>query len=109
MPAGSLLVVNGYANPDRVDAINPATGAVIATLTLHDNLDAIAGVYDAATGDLYLLRGSSNAVAVVSPTTGLTLSQFATPATLNGSNGGLALDPTTGATLAGLVGVERDL
>ncbi|MGA7501504.1 MAG: hypothetical protein WBX00_32635, partial [Isosphaeraceae bacterium] len=101
VPAGSLLVTDGYANPDRVDAINPATGAVIATLTLHDNLDANAGVYDAATGDLYLLRGSANQVAVVDPKTGLTLSQFATPASVDYWNGGLALDPTTGALWLG--------
>ena len=101
VPAGSLLVTDGYANPDRVDAINPATGAVIATLILHDNLDANSGVYDAATGDLYLLRGSANQVAVVDPKTGLTLSQFATPASVDYSNGGLALDPTTGALWLG--------
>ena len=94
--AGSLLVTDGYANPDRVNAINPATGTLIATLILHDNLDANAGVYDAATGDLYLLRGSANQVAVVDPKTGLTLSQFATPAGVDYSNGGLALDPTSG-------------
>ena len=94
-------MTDGYANPDRVDAINPTTGAVIATLILHDNLDANAGVFDAATGDLYLLRGSANEVAVVDPKTGLTLSQFATPASVDYWNGGLALDPTTGALWLG--------
>ena len=59
VPAGSLLVTNGYYNPDRVYAINPSSGAVIATLILHDNLDANAGVYDPSTGALYLLRGSA--------------------------------------------------
>ena len=96
VPSGSLLVVDGYANPDRVDAINPATGTVIATLVLHDNLDANAGVYDPATGDLYLLRGIANQVAVVDPNTGLTLAQFAAPEAVDYWNGGLALDPTSG-------------
>ena len=79
----------------------PPPAAVIATLILHDNLDANAGVFDAATGDLYLLRGSANEVAVVDPKTGLTLSQFATPASVDYSNGGLALDPSTGALWLG--------
>ena len=39
VPAGSLLVFNGYPNPDRVIAVNPATGAVIASLTLDANYD----------------------------------------------------------------------
>jgi hypothetical protein len=94
VPAGSLLVVDGYANPDRIDAINPSTGAVLATLHLHDNLDANSGVYDPASGKLYLLRGSANQVAVVDPNTGLTLSQFATPEGIDYWNGGLALGPT---------------
>ena len=95
VPAGSLLVTDGYANPDRVDAINPSTGAVLASLILHDNLDANAGVYDAASGKLYLLRGTTNKVAVVDAQSGATLSQFATPAGVDYWNGGLALDPTT--------------
>ena len=95
VPAGSLLVTNGYANPDRVDAINPSTGAVLASLILKDNLDANAGVYDAASGKLYLLRGNANKVAVVDAQSGVTLSQFATPSGVDYWNGGLALDPTT--------------
>ena len=109
VPAGSLLVVNGYANPDRVDAINPSTGAVLATLHLHDNLDANAGVYDPATGELYLLRGSANQVAVVDPNSGLTLSQFATPEGIDYWNGGLALDPRHRSALAGLGHVQPGL
>ena len=101
VPAGSLLVINGYANPDRVNAINSSTGAVVATLILHDNLDANAGVYDAATGDLYLLQGSTNKVAVVDPKTGLTLSQFATPAGVDYWHGGLALGPKQDALWLG--------
>ena len=31
---GSLLVFDGYASPDQVTALNPTTGAVIASLTL---------------------------------------------------------------------------
>ena len=101
VPAGSLLVTDGYANPDRVNAINSSTGAVVATLILHDNLDANAGVYDAATGDLYLLQGSTNKVAVVDPKTGLTLSQFATPAGVDYWHGGLALGPKQDALWLG--------
>ena len=37
--AGSLLVFDGYANPDTVTALNPTTGATIASLTLANNYD----------------------------------------------------------------------
>ncbi|MCG2595894.1 hypothetical protein LZ009_24220, partial [Ramlibacter sp. XY19] len=50
VPAGSLLLFNGYPNPDRVVAVNPGTGAVLGGLSLDGNYDLIAGVYDATTG-----------------------------------------------------------
>ena len=50
VPAGSLLVFNGYPNPDRVIAVNPATGAVIASLALDANHDLTSGVYDPTSG-----------------------------------------------------------
>ncbi len=43
VPAGSLLVFNGYPNTDRVVAVNPGTGAVIASLALDANYDLAAG------------------------------------------------------------------
>ena len=41
VPAGSLLVFNGYPNTDRVVALNPGTGAVIASLALDANYDLV--------------------------------------------------------------------
>ena len=52
------------------------------------------GVYDAASGKLYLLRGNANKVAVIDAQLGATLSQFATPAGVDYWNGGLALGPS---------------
>ena len=37
VPAGSLAAPIDYANPDRMDVINPSTGAVLASLILKDN------------------------------------------------------------------------
>ena len=61
VPAGSLLVFNGYPNPDRVIAVNPATGAVIASLALAGNYDLTAGVYDAASGHLFVTEHNPRA------------------------------------------------
>ena len=47
VPQGSLLVDNGQLNPDKIFALNPTTGAIVATLTLPSSLDAISGIYDA--------------------------------------------------------------
>ncbi len=94
VPAGSLLVTNGQASPDRVYALNPATGAVIASLALATEVNPVAGLYDPGTGHLFVLGYSGNQVSEISPATGATLASFASPVGQGG--GGLALDPATG-------------
>src|SRR5262249_22147044 len=46
VPAGSLLLADGAPNPDRIIAVDPTTGSIIATLTLTKNYDTPAGIYD---------------------------------------------------------------
>jgi hypothetical protein len=95
VPAGSLLLFSGQTNPDRVTAVDPTTGAVIATRTLDQNYDLTAGVYDPASGHLFVLdRRTTNRIVEIDPATGAKISDFAAP--FNAGEAGLALDPATG-------------
>jgi hypothetical protein len=104
VPAGSLLVFNGYAANDRVIAVNALTGAVIASLTLDGNYDLTAGVFDAATGRLFITEnnGPGNRIIELSATTGAQLSVLSAPFNVQ-SWAGLAIDPTTGHLWLGAV------
>jgi hypothetical protein len=99
VPAGSLLVFNGIPNPDRVLAVNPATGAVIASLVLDLNYDLTGATFDAASNRIFLTAhtvpaGGTSIVAINASTgaqTGVTLAPFNIQ-----SWSGLALQPSTG-------------
>ncbi len=95
--AGSLLVFNGYTNPDRVIALNPTSGAVIASLVLAGNYDLTAGVYDAATGKLFVTEsnGAGNRLLKLNAQTGALEEAITVPLNIS-SWAGLAIDPTSG-------------
>ncbi len=99
VPSGSLLVTNGGANPDRITAVNPATGATIATLTLPVSFDPVGGLYDAASGNLFFIDDNPNELVVVNPANGAIVSQFTMPFDIN--YGGIALDPASGHLFIG--------
>jgi hypothetical protein len=94
IPSGSLLVTNGGASFDKIFALNPSSGAILATLDLGQNIDPVAGVFDPLSGSLFILDGSPNQVDQLNPATGAVLSSFPAPFAVN--YGGLALDPVTG-------------
>ena len=94
VPAGSLLVFNGYNNPDAVFAINATTGAVIASLNFAQNYDAASGTFDTASGRMFLLESSPDQVVEVNPTTGAQISIFTLP--FDVYNGGIAVNPLNG-------------
>ena len=98
VPSGSLLATNGVINPDKVYAIDPATGLTLATLTLP-NLDAVAGVYDPGTGHLFVLT-QGGVLDEVNPATGSVLKTVTS--TLGSGGGGLALDPSSGELWVGM-------
>ena len=105
VPAGSLLVFNGYPNTDRVTAINPATGAVLATRALATNYDLTGGVYDPGTGLLFVARsngGSGSDVVAVNPATGAEVATTTTGINVT-SWSGLAIQPSTGHLWLGSV------
>jgi hypothetical protein len=97
VPAGSLLVFNGHPNPDLVVAIDPASGAVIASRTLGGNHDLTGGVFDASTGSLLVLAYHSNDIKQIDPASGAVLASIALPAGANiQAHAGIAIDPLSG-------------
>jgi ligand-binding sensor domain-containing protein len=104
VPAGSLLVFNGYVNPDRVIAVNPANGAVLATLTLAGNYDLTAGVYDASTGKIFITESSpGNRMLQINAATGALEAAITVP--INASSwAGLAISPLNGNLWIGAYG-----
>jgi hypothetical protein len=92
--AGNLLVTNGGASFDKIFAVNPTTGAVMATLDLGQNLNPVAGVFHQPTGHLFVLDDSPNEVVELDPATGGVVRRFTTPFDI--SSGGLAVHPDTG-------------
>jgi hypothetical protein len=97
IPAGSLLLFNGYPNSDRVIAVNPVNGAIIASLVLSQNYDLTAGVFDAASGHLFVTdtRNAGNRIAEINPATGAEITSFAVPFSVS-TYAGLAIDPVSG-------------
>ena len=97
VPAGSLLVFNGYPSNDRVLAVNPATGAVIASLVLDANYDLTGATFDAVTNRIFLTEnnGAGNRIVAVNATTGVQTGVTIAPFNIQ-SNSGLAIDATTG-------------
>ncbi len=96
VPAGSLLLFNGAPNPDQVTAVDPATGAVIASLALSKNFDTTGGVFDAAGGSFWVIDRSVNPDRMIelSAVDGTEISAFNLP--FNAGESGLAIDPVTG-------------
>jgi large repetitive protein len=97
VPAGSLLMFNGYANTDRVIALNPATGQVLATLSFAGNHDLTAGLFDATSGKFFILEanGPGNRMLQINPATGALEAAITVPLTVN-SHAGLAISPVSG-------------
>jgi uncharacterized protein YjiK len=101
--AGSLLVFNGYANPDRVLAINPSDGSLLASLVLTGNHDLTAGVFDPQSGHLFVSAHNGNQLLELDAATGAVLNTIAAPVNVQ-SWAGLALDPRSGNLWVGSTG-----
>ena len=96
VPAGSLLISNSNGNPDQITAVNPTTGLTIATLTLQQNLDPVAIVYDDSNNKLFILDGDPDQIIELDANTGATVNTISLSDIVDVSAGGLAIDPTTG-------------
>lgn len=95
VPAGSLLVFNTNS---LVRALNPVTGAVLASLSLGTNLNLTAGLYDVQSGHLLTLSAGLQRLLESNATTGAEIARFSLPAGVSNMNSyaGLAVDPVTG-------------
>ncbi|MCE9590652.1 MAG: pre-peptidase C-terminal domain-containing protein, partial [Planctomycetes bacterium] len=98
VPANSLLVFNGAPNPDRVFAIDPVTGATLASMNIGvvntGNIDLVAGAYDTASGRMFVLDGDPNAVTEISPADGSIIGSFNISPDVY--YGGMAINPVNG-------------
>jgi hypothetical protein len=97
VPAGSLLLFNGYPNRDIVLAINADTGAVISSLVLAGNYDLTSGVYDPTTERLFVseTNGPGNRLMQVNPATGELEAAITVPLNWR-SHAGIAISPLSG-------------
>lgn len=106
VPAGSLLVFNGYANTDRVVAVNPANGAVIASLALDQNYDLTGATYDAASNRIFLTANNVPAggasIVAINAATGAQTGVTTAPYNIQ-SWAGLAIQPSNGHLWLGAV------
>jgi hypothetical protein len=93
--AGSLIVFNGAPNPDRIIAMNPTTGAILATLTLANNFDIVGGAVT-ATGRVFVLDPTANSVREINPLTGAEIVAAGFAAGMDINFGDIAVHPTTG-------------
>ena len=99
--AGSLLVFNGNPGPDRVTALDPATGSVIASLVLGVNHDLVGGTYDPGSGHLFV-TANSNQIVEIDPASGAQLAVITPPFNVQ-SWAGITTEPATGHLWLGAV------
>ena len=94
VPQGSLLLFDGETNPDRIVAVDPATGGIIATLVLTKNYDLTAGVYDPVSGHIYIIDRSigTNQIVALDPATGAEIASSRFNLPFNAGEAGLALN-----------------
>jgi hypothetical protein len=100
IPAGSLLLFDGQNNPENIYAINPANGAILATLTLSANYSLSSGIYDPFSGDIYVINRSvgPNEIVAINPATGAAIPNSSFNLPFNAGESGLALDPAGDGT-----------
>ena len=92
--AGNLLVTDGDASTDKVFAVDPSDGTILATLDLGVNVNPVAGAYHPGTGHLFIMDDNPNEIHEIDASDGMILNTFATPFDINW--GGMAVDPVTG-------------
>ncbi|MEL6476199.1 MAG: Ig-like domain-containing protein [Pseudomonadota bacterium] len=101
VPAGSLLVINGESGTADIQAINPADGALIASLTTDAGAGSIVGgAYSAARDTFFLVNFSTDEILEIDPATGTTINSFDTgDYGFNFNFGDIEIDPVTGDIL----------
>ena len=95
IPSGSLIVFNGVFNPDRIYALDPANGAILATLVLAGNFDIVGGAVT-STGRMFILDPNADRVREINPATGAEIVAGGFAAGMDITSGDIAIHPTTG-------------
>jgi hypothetical protein len=85
VPAGSLLAINGESGVADIYAVDPGTGAILASLTTAFGVShVVGGAYHPGRGTFFLVQdrqpggAQANLIAEVSPITGSVLNTFGT-------------------------------
>ncbi len=105
VPAGSMLVFNGESGVVEIYAVNPVTGAIIATLTTGFGAShVVGGSYNPVTGTFFVVQDKvpatalDNLIAEIAPATGAVVEEFPTDTSGFTVNfGDLDVDPYSGA------------
>ncbi|MGH7724628.1 MAG: FlgD immunoglobulin-like domain containing protein [Candidatus Eiseniibacteriota bacterium] len=106
VPAGTLLVINGESGPADIYALDPTSGAVLATLpTLFGASHVVGGAWHPGRNTFFLVQdrnGSApngNRVAEIDPTNGAILNSFSTIGIFDVNYGDLDVCNTSGNLL----------
>lgn len=105
VPAGSMLVFNGESGVVEIYAVDPATGAIIASLTTAFGAShVVGGSYNPVTGTFFVVQDKvpatalDNLIAEIDPVTGAVVEEFPTDTSGFTVNfGDLDVDPYSGA------------
>ncbi|MEK7848442.1 MAG: hypothetical protein AAB270_05920, partial [Chloroflexota bacterium] len=105
VPAGSLMVVNGADNPDRLYYLDPAgAGTILADVPLAggiplDEQGAVGVAYHPTRHSLFILRGNDDLITEINPATGAALKSFHSG--FGVGEGDIAVHPSTGDLFLG--------
>ena len=103
VPAGSLLFINGESGVAEIYALDPSTGATLATLTTGFGVShVVGGAYHGKRNTFFLVQdkvpggASANTVAEINPVTGAVLNSFSIGGLFSVNYGDLDVDKATG-------------
>ena len=95
LPAGTLLVFNGTPDPNRIVAMNPITGAILATLNVAVNFHIRGGTVT-STGRIFILDPNPDMIREIDPLTGLEIVASRIDVNVDPHDGDVAIHPVTG-------------
>lgn len=104
VPAGTLLMINGETGTADIYAIDPGTGAVVASLTTQFGTNhVVGGSYHPGRGTFFLVQdkngtaGGANRIAEIDPSNGAVLASFGTgSADFTVNYGDIEVNPVSG-------------
>jgi hypothetical protein len=95
LPAGTLLVFNGTPDPNRIVAMDPLTGTILAMLNDAVNFHIRGGAVT-STGRIFILDPSPDMVREIDPLSGLEIIGSRIDVNVDPHDGDVAIHPITG-------------